>query len=249
MTADYSSPEFRARFTEQARRAAAHSDCIIAVSEFTALQVRDLLGFDKARIRVVPHGVHLPQSAEESPREKVVLFVGALQVRKNVVRLVEAFETLPNDWQLVLAGSPGGYGAKKILQRIQASRAFSRIRVTGYIPTRELVQLYRRASIFAFPSLDEGFGMPVLEAMAHSVPVLTSNRSALAEVAAKAALTVDPEQTEEIAAGLRELASDESARAGLAALGRARARQFPWSRPVEETYSIYRQMLGYPAHK
>ena len=118
LTADYASPDFRARFGGQAKRAAELADGIIAVSRFTANQVTELLGVEPSRIRVVPHGVHFPESLTSHLREKMVLFVGALQARKNVSRLVEAFEGLPDEWRLVLAGSPTGYRAEKVLDVI-----------------------------------------------------------------------------------------------------------------------------------
>ena len=127
------------------------------------------------------------------PRENVILNVGAIQKRKNIARLVAAFETVAPEWRLVLAGSDG-YGAEEIRARIAASPARERIAVLGYVTPEELAGWYARASVFAFPSLDEGFGMPVLEAMAAGVPVVTSNRSALPEVAGDAALLVDPEE-------------------------------------------------------
>ena len=236
LTAEYSSPDFRARFAEQARTAARNADLIIAVSHFTARQVIDLLHVEPSRLRVVPHGVHAsPQS--QRPREKIVLFVGALQIRKNLVRLIEAFEALPQDWRLILAGAPSGYGAAAILARVHP-----RIEVTGYLPAPQLEQLYARASIFAFPSLDEGFGIPVLEAMAHGVPVITSNSSALPEVAGDAALLVDPLSTAEITTALERLAADTDLRQQLAGRGLERAKMFSWERTVAATYSIYGEL-------
>jgi glycosyltransferase involved in cell wall biosynthesis len=236
LTAEYSSPEFRARFAEQARTAARNADLIIAVSHFTARQVIDLLHVEPSRLRVVPHGVHAsPQS--QRPREKIVLFVGALQIRKNLVRLIEAFEALPQDWRLILAGAPSGYGAAAILERVHP-----RIEVTGYLPAPQLEQLYARASIFAFPSLDEGFGIPVLEAMARGLPVITSNSSALPEVAGDAALLVDPLSTAEITTALERLATDTDLRQQLAGRGLERAKMFSWEQAVAATYSIYREL-------
>jgi glycosyltransferase involved in cell wall biosynthesis len=248
LTAEYSSPEFRARFAAQARNAVRHADLIIAVSHFTARQVSDLLHVEPARIRVVPHGVHPPAQSrkpgEKDPRENLVLFVGALQTRKNLVRLVEAFEAMPQDWRLVLAGSPSGYGAAAILERIRASRAQSRIQVTGYLAAPELERLYARASIFAFPSLDEGFGIPVLEAMARGVPVITSDCSALPEVAGDAALLVDPRSSSDLAEALTRLASGFALRQELAARGLTRAQSYAWSRAVTATYSVYRELTS-----
>src|SRR5258706_242720 len=131
-------------------------------------------------------------------REDLVLTVGALQRRKNIARLVKAFETLPKSWRLKIAGPDDGYGAAAELAAIHQSPRRADIDVLGYVSAAELERLYQRARIFAFPSLDEGFGMPVLDAMAHGVPVITSTRSALPEVAGDAALLVDPHDTEAI---------------------------------------------------
>jgi glycosyltransferase involved in cell wall biosynthesis len=246
ITGNYSTPEFQTRFTAQARRAAQNSDLIIAVSQFTADQVASLLGVKRERIRVIPHGVRKPPPLAAPPqREKMILFVGALQVRKNILRLVEAFEAAaPAEWRLVLAGAPGGYGAPAILQRIEASRQRSRIEVTGYVHPSALERLYARASLFAFPSLDEGFGMPVLDAMARAVPVLTSNRSALPEVAGDAAILVNPENTEEITEQLGRLMQDSHLREELAERGTARAKLYPWERAVAATYAVYQELAG-----
>jgi glycosyltransferase involved in cell wall biosynthesis len=240
MTSEYATADFRQRFAKQARLAAQHSDLIIAVSEFTASQVHALLGVEKSRIRVVPHGAHI---SRHKPRveEKMILTVGAIQLRKNTARLVEAFEALPGDWHLVLAGAPLGYDADRILQRIEASTAKKRIRIAGYVSSSELEDLYSRASIFAFPSLDEGFGIPVLEAMAHGLPVVTSNRSALPEVAGSAALLVDPTDVSAIAAALADLTAHPERRAQLSKAGLARAEGFPWRRAIDETYRVYRE--------
>ncbi|MBV9779437.1 MAG: glycosyltransferase family 4 protein [Acidobacteriaceae bacterium] len=247
ITGEYSSREFRERFTKQAKRAARNSDLIIAVSEFTANQVSSLLAVDRSRIRVVPHGVRQPSSDAVVQREPIILFVGALQIRKNVARLVEAFERLPDEgrhWRLVLAGAQSGYQARGILERIERSACRERIRLTGYVSGAELAGLYSRASIFVLPSLDEGFGIPVLEAMAHGAPVVTSNRSALVEVAGEAAILVDPYSVDELASALVRLIQDPDLRGKLSDLGRARARSYTWERAVEATYSIYRELLN-----
>lgn len=244
LSGDYSSPEFRARFAAQARRAAERADLLVAVSHFTAAQLRDLLHVEPARIRVVPHGAGttLPPAAGDAPREKIVLHVGAIQRRKNVARLVEAFERTAPGWRLVLAGS-AGYGADEILARVAASPRRADIEWTGYVSDARLADLYRRAGIFAFPSLDEGFGMPVLEAMAWGVPVITSNGSALKEVAGEAALLVEARETESIAAALEALAQDPSLRERLSALGRARAAAFSWDAAVRDTWAVYQELL------
>jgi glycosyltransferase involved in cell wall biosynthesis len=244
MTGEYSTPEFRARFTAQARDAATRADAVIAVSEFTRSQVVSLLGVNPAKVHVVHHGVRRFAGQDSTPpvREKLILNVGALQKRKNIVRLVEAFETLAPPWQLVLAGSHG-YGAAEILARIEKSPARERIKVTGYVSTYDLAGWYARASLFAFPSLDEGFGMPVLEAMAAGVPVITSLRSALPEVAGDAALLVDPDDSQALRDALLELTRNRDLWQELAQRGTTRARTFTWEKAVRETWDVYRTLL------
>jgi glycosyltransferase involved in cell wall biosynthesis len=242
MSGEYSTPEFRARFTEQARDAAERADAIIAVSEFTRGQVISLLGVAPSRVHVVHHGIRrLEFPAVE--RENVILNVGAIQSRKNIARLVEAFEAVDPAWRLVLAGS-AGYGSAEIMARIDASPARERIAITGYIAQGDLAAWYAKASIFAFPSLDEGFGMPVLEAMAAGVPVVTSNRSALPEVAGDAALLVNPESTEELTQALRDLTQGEELRRDVARRGAIRAGLFTWEKAIAETWDVYRTVLG-----
>ncbi len=244
MTGEYSSPEFRARFSEQARRAARQADLVIAVSQFTAQQVADLLKVERTRLRVIPHGVEMPEVRSGARREPLILFIGAIQARKNVARLVKAFESLPLPWRLVLAGAPSGFQASEILARIAESASRERIEVTGYVSAERLRGLLERASVLAFPSLDEGFGIPVLEAMAWGVPVVTSNGSALREIAEGAAVLVDPQSVPAIADGLRSVIENEALRKALIAAGEKRASEFTWQRAVERTYSVYRELLA-----
>jgi glycosyltransferase involved in cell wall biosynthesis len=244
LTGDYSTAEFRDRFAGQARRAAAESDAIIAVSAFTAGQVEQLLGVDRERIVVVHHGVNHAAAgplATPTTRENIVLNVGAIQRRKNIARLVEAFERTPKGWKLVLAGSEG-YGSSEILARIASSPRRGDIQVLGYVADPELARWYARARIFAFPSLDEGFGMPVLEAMAAGVPVVAGNRAALPEICGEAALLVDPEDVEAIASALVDLIRDEALAERLIRSGTERARGFTWEKAAEETWEVYRRL-------
>jgi glycosyltransferase involved in cell wall biosynthesis len=249
MTGEYSTREFRVRFTEQAREAAARADAIIAVSEFTKRQVVDLLGVQAAKVHVIHHGVgrvvRPAASVEELAveREKLVLNVGVIQTRKNTARLVDAFESLDSSWRLAIIGS-FGYGSEGIRARIEASPARGRILMPGYVAPGALAAWYARAAIFAFPSLDEGFGMPILEAMAAGAPVLTSDRSALPEVAGDAALLVDPNDTAALTAALRRLAEDEALRRDLAVRGLERALLFTWEKAVLQTWAVYTELFG-----
>ena len=241
LTGDYSTPEFRRRFAGQARDAADRSDLVIAVSEFTAGQVRDLLGVPTDRVRVIPHGVSTSRAPSHA-REKLILHVGAVQRRKNLVRLIEAFERTDPGWRLALAGS-FGFGSEEILRRIESSPRRQDVQVLGYVSQRQLDELYARAAVFAFPSLDEGFGMPILDAMAAGVPVLTSNRSATAEVSGDAALLVDPEDTGSIVEALHRLTTEETLREEFVARGLERAALFTWEKAVESTWAAYGELL------
>jgi glycosyltransferase involved in cell wall biosynthesis len=241
MTADYSSSDFRARFTAQARQAAQSSDLIIAVSRFTAQQVEDLLHVERSRIRVIPHGAHIATSV--AAPENLVLTVGAIQKRKNIARLVRAFERLPAGWRLAIAGAPDGYGAEEELRAVEESPRRADIDLLGYVSAAQLESLYAKAAIFAFPSLDEGFGMPVLDAMAHGVPVVASRRSAIPEVVGDSALLIDPENADELGEALVRLAGDPGLREELARRGRERAAGFSWENGVERTWRVYQELL------
>ena len=244
LTSEYSTRDFRQRFAAQAREAAGRADLIIAVSEFTGRQVRELLGVAQERIRVVPHGTDLPLDVPAvQEREKLILHVGAIQTRKNLTRLVEAFAATPEGWRLALLGGRG-YGAENVEAAIATSPRRADILTPGYVSTAELHDYYRRAAVFAFPSLDEGFGIPVLEAMAWGLPVITSNASALPEAAGGAAWLIDPHQSEGLAVALRTLCADEDRRTAMATAGRARAGQAAWEQTVARTWAVYAELLA-----
>ncbi len=251
MTSEYSTPDYRARFSTLAKRAAERSDRIAAVSAFTADQTADLLGFPRERIVVVPHGVDPPTQfpdnelkdfrQEHGLQRPFLLSIGALQERKNISRLVEAFERLPGELLLVLAGSTG-YGGERIAARIAASPAGERIVQLGYVDDDAKAKLYRTAHALAFPSLDEGFGIPILEAMSAGLPVLTSNCSAMPEVAGDASVLVDPHNSAAIAEGLQRIVEDEALRQNLREKGLARAAEFTWPQAAEKMLALYREL-------
>lgn len=243
MTREYSNADFRERFTAQAREAAQRANAIIAVSRYTASQVEEFLGVEPSRIHVVHHGARplpIPIGIE---REQIVLSVGALQLRKNTLALVRAFEQVPKGWKLILAGSRGTGYDETIRPAIEASPRRADIELPGWVDDTALARLYARASVFAFPSLDEGFGIPVLEAMSAGIPVLASDTSSLPEVCGDAALLVNPRSTEAIASGLARLIGDESLRASLVTRGLRHAAEFTWERCVRQTWSVYRTLL------
>jgi glycosyltransferase involved in cell wall biosynthesis len=241
LSGNYSTPEFRERFAAQARDAAAAADLIIAVSGFTASQVEHYLKVPASRIRVIHHGV-VARRMPDLPREKIILCVGAIQRRKNQVALVRAFRAAPPDWTLVLAGSQG-YEAEAVLQEVADSPVATRIQLTGYRSDDEMGKWYARASIFAFPSLDEGFGMPALEAMAAGIPVIAGNRSSLPEICEGAATFVDPADDEDLAQAIKLLTHDENLRGEMAAAGKLHAAKFRWEDAVQRTISAYEELV------
>jgi glycosyltransferase involved in cell wall biosynthesis len=249
LTGEYSTAEFRERFAGQARQAAERADLVIAVSHYTADAVSALLNVEASRVRVIPHGFRFraaaPAGAErqQRPREPIVLHVGALQKRKNVAALVRAFEHVDPEWRLVLAGAQDGYGANEALEAIERSPRRAAITLAGHVTDQELAGLFARASVLAFPSLDEGFGIPLLEAMAARVAVLTSDRSALKETAGDAALLVDPFNERALAEGLRKITSDADLRAELISRGASRVAGFSWTGAVEKTWNVYKELL------
>ena len=243
LTGEYSTPEFRKRFAAQARAAAERAGLLIAVSGFTANQIVELLGVERSRIRVIHHGVNVPGPGRgHGVRRNIILTVGALQKRKNIIRLVEAFERTPPDWKLWIAGSQG-YGAEEAMLAIRASPRAHDIELLGYVTAERLETLYQQAKIFAFPSLDEGFGMPVLDAMAHGIPVIASNGSAISEVAGDAALLVDALSSEAIGEGLRVLTGDEAVRTQFVARGLTRVTKFSWDEAIAKTWAVYGELL------
>jgi glycosyltransferase involved in cell wall biosynthesis len=170
-----------------------------------------------------------------------VLYVGTIEPRKNLTRLVLAFAQAHRqnpELELILVGQLGWhYGS--LLKTIEDLQLGSAVRRLGYVPDEDLPALYNLARVLAFPSLYEGFGLPVVEAMACGTPVLTSNGSSLAEIAANASCLIDPLNVDDIAHGLMCLATDDELHARLRTAGLARSAQFSWQRAAEETVRVY----------
>jgi alpha-1,3-rhamnosyl/mannosyltransferase len=219
---------------------------VIAVSEFTRRELVDLLGVPEAKIRVVPNGIEEVFTPEGPRRDgDYALAVGTLEPRKNLPRLVEAFARLSaevrQDRLLVLVGALG-WDTSETVDTLRRHSAL--VRELGHVDDDELRALYRGAELFAYPSLYEGFGLPVLEAMASGTPVLTSRTSSLPEVAGDAAVYVDPRDIDSIASGLGEALTDPDRLATLTAKGIERARLFSWDRTAAETLGLLEQLYA-----
>ncbi len=179
-----------------------------------------------------------------------VLSVGSLEPGKNRARLIAAIHALRSrgsQARLVIVGQPA-WGYERDFALVRRLGLEDRVRFLDYVPAADLPALYTGARVFAFPSLYEGFGLPVLEAMACGTPVVTSNVSATAEVAGDAALLVDPRDVEAIADAIERVLDDERLAADLRARGLRRAADFSWDRAARETLAVYeRAQLGVPA--
>jgi glycosyltransferase involved in cell wall biosynthesis len=205
------------------------ADRVVAVSEFTKREVVELAGVPEERVRVVPNATSDVFSPDGPAAEgDYVLAVGTLEPRKNLARLVEAAESLGAELRVVGAR---GWGGVEV--------GGNGVRWLGHVPDEELARLYRGAAVFAYPSLYEGFGIPVLEAMRSGAPVVTSAGTVMEEVAGGAAELVDPLDPAAIAAGIERA---RSRRAELAAAGLERAKAYTWAAAAEATAAVYREL-------
>jgi glycosyltransferase involved in cell wall biosynthesis len=173
----------------------------------------------------------------------MILSVGVLQTRKNVLNALRALETLPQRYRLILVGGDG-YGSEIIHDYIRRQGLGSRVQVRGYVTFEELRSLYQSASVLLFPSWEEGFGLPVLEAMANGLPVVASQTSSLPEVGGEAALYVDPHDPRDIAEKVLRAVEDSELRGKMIQQGLSRAREFSWQRVAEATLKVYDEALA-----
>jgi glycosyltransferase involved in cell wall biosynthesis len=237
------------------KSAALRSHRIQAVSEATRDDLVKLLKVPSAKIDVVPNGVGTTARATPEPEaalrrrlelgeRPVVLSVSAKRPHKNLLRLLEAVARIDAAERpvLVLPGYATWHEAE-LRERAAALRIEDDVRFLGWVDDAELEGLYAAASAFVFPSLYEGFGLPVLEAMARGVPVACSDRSSLPEVAGDAALLFDPERVHDIADAVRRLVTDDELRDELRAKGRERAARFTWRRTAELVLASYDRAL------
>jgi glycosyltransferase involved in cell wall biosynthesis len=176
-----------------------------------------------------------------------ILYVGSVEPRKNLLRLLDAYvllrQSLPQ-YRLVIVGARNYWKSSPVARAVEHQGLQAQVTFTGYIPDEHLPALYNGAALFCFPSLYEGFGLPVLEAMACGVPVVTSSTSSLPEVAGDAALLVDPYNVDEVADAMRRVLQDGDLAHDLRRRGLARAAQFSWEKTARETIAVYEKVLG-----
>jgi glycosyltransferase involved in cell wall biosynthesis len=244
--------------TVQTLRAARFAHAIICVSQSTADDLRRYLHVPKDRVFIIPEAAGPEyRRVEDSERiattlarlgiqENFILFVGTVEPRKNLAALIEAFAGIKKDhsrsvWLVVAGGS--GWLNEQIYRRVEELDLTESVRFLGYVSTDELVVLYSACRAFVYPSLCEGFGLPVLEAMACGAPVITSKISSLPEVAGDAALTVDPESPEAIVAAMNLVLDDRFLRNELRQKGVERSNLFSWHKTARQTREVYARCL------
>ncbi|MGB7589964.1 MAG: glycosyltransferase family 1 protein, partial [Terriglobia bacterium] len=228
---------------------------VITSSRYTAEQLLAHTSVSENKLRIIPLGVD-PPSLTLSPGERLlararlvgesnemILSVGVLQTRKNTLNALRALEKLPARYRLILVGGDG-YGSGTIHDYIRRQGLGPRVQVRGYVALEELQSLYQSASVLLFPSLEEGFGIPVLEAMANGLPVVASRTASLPEVGGEAALYVDPHDPQDIADKVLRAVEDPELRRRMIQQGLERAQEFSWRRAAEATLKVYNEALS-----
>ena len=220
------------------------ADGLIAVSENTRQDAIRLLGIEPGRIRTIHSGV-AEEYFDAQPRARAkpyVLFVGTIEPRKNLDTLLDAWGAMKRDlrqqFDLVIAG-PQGWNSASTMERIRQEAKY-----LGYVPEAEMPGLVAGAALFVYPSLYEGFGFPVAQAMAANVAVLCSGTSCLPEIAGEAGAYVDPRSAGDMAAQLTRLLESREERSRLAQLGRVKAECYRWERCARESLAFFREIAG-----
>ncbi|MVX67321.1 glycosyltransferase [Clostridium chromiireducens] len=250
------------RLNDDMKYSVDRADKIITISESSKEDIKRFLNVNKDKIEVVYCGVDydrfnklyrddakLVVRKRYNLPENYILYMGTLEPRKNIESIIEAFgifkreNSLSNkNMKLVIAGKKG-WLFESIFNLVDKLSLKNEVVFTDYVDEDDKPIIYNMASLFVFPSLYEGFGIPVLEAMASSVPVITSNVSSLPEVAGDAAILVNPKDTKFIAEKMSEILSDEELRRNLIKKGHEQAKKFTWEASAKRTYEIYKSIL------
>lgn len=239
---EWMAPHDRMVFRALVPRAVRAAARVLTVSEFTKTDIVERYGADPDRVVVTHNGVdpRFSPDGAVARREPYLLFVGALQPRKDLVTALEALARLPDAPPLLVVG-PAKRRAGEVDAAIDRLGLRSRVELLGHVDADQLAALYRGAAALVFPSRFEGFGLPVLEAMASGAPVVTTTASALPEVAGDAAVLVPPRDPAALAEGIDRALGNAAV---LRAAGLARARQFSWGALAARTLEVYEEVLG-----
>ena len=250
--------EFRSIKNMLWTRAANWADEVITISEYSKVELSKWAGIALNKITVIPLGVderwfqHVPEidiarvrSVYELP-ETFFISVGTLQPRKNVESTIKAHRALSMEERvrtpLIIIGR-AGWKCEGVLRLIQEDTANGAVRWLQHVPDSDLLPVLKQATAMAFPSLGEGFGLPVLEAFAAEVPVITSNTTSLPEVAGDAAISINPLDIDQIAEAMKRILEDTSLANKLKGLGRLRAREFNWQSCADATLAVYQKLI------
>lgn len=256
---EYSDKKNRQIMMREAPKSAKKSDAIITISDNSKRDIVEHYGIDPSKIHIIHpalyHSEYYPRNKKEQTAAankykidgKYILFTGTIEPRKNIERLLDAYTALPRkikeEYALVLAGGKGwrDEGIKSKLSKLQDMN--EKIIVTGYVDDADLPRLYSGASLFAWPSLFEGWGMPVIEAMACGVPVVTSNNSSLPEAAGDAAIMVDAYDVPAITREMERVLGDKKLAESMINKGIAHAKKFSWEQSARDLKKVIDQVL------
>jgi alpha-1,3-rhamnosyl/mannosyltransferase len=252
--------EARRKFLRRTAGALRRADGVITISEFSKRGIADRFGLPEEKIRVTPLGLSEPFRRPADPsrvaslrREldlsgEFILFVGATEPRKNLPRLIEALALVhgrEHAVPLVIVGRRGG-DHDALLDAIRRHGLEGSVRLAGYRPDEDVRALYASATVLVFPSLGEGFGLPLLEAMACGLPAAVSGVSALPEIGGDAALYFDPQDAGAMAGAIVRLLRDDGLRRDLRDKGQRRSQDFEWTKTAAATLAFYRLIVGRP---
>jgi glycosyltransferase involved in cell wall biosynthesis len=243
---------------EWVKFAVKQADRIITVSHNTRKDLLTLFDTDEDKIRVIYEGVSSdyhpirdPDLLERLRRkyalpEKFILFVGTIEPRKNLVRLLEAFNKFKKNksaaYRLVIAGGKG-WLYDDVFETVEKLELQQDVIFTGYIPESELPLMYNLSDLFIYPSLYEGFGLPLLEAMACGIPVISSRVSSVPEVAGNAALLIDPYDSDELTEAMSCVLEDRQVKERMIENGLMQTKEFTWEKTALETMNVYEELV------
>jgi len=257
---EYASKASVKLFKDQIKKYALRANKIIVVSESTKRDVQRLLGIAPGKIAVIYEGAesgYRPLNKELALKEikhkyklehRFILFVGTLEPRKNLTNLIQAYSLFRNRrkdcrHKLVICGMKG-WSARDIFETAERLKLKKEIIFTGYVPENDLPLFYNAADLFTFPSLYEGFGLPVLEAMACGTPVITSNTSSLPEIVGEAAIMINPTDVGALADAIDKVLGNESLRQEMRNKGLARTKLFSWEETTKATVRLYKEVAA-----
>lgn len=249
--------ETRRGFVNKIKASLLKTDRIVAISHFTRNELLERFAAEEKKVKVIYPGMDPRLNADissgemEDVRERYslpssfILFVGAIEPRKNLSNLVEALRIIHrkhDEIPLLIVGRPGS-DSGNLVKKIEKEKLEAWIKIMGYLPDKEVRIFYRQASVLALPSLCEGFGFPLLEAMASNLPIAASQAPAIPEIAQDAALYFNPENPEDMAEKIILVLKDENVRQNLIAEGKKRVLDFDWRKTAQETLNFYKDVI------